>query len=98
LDKTKKNRIVVGEKEELKSKGLFAKSLNMFTEKIPKKNIVAMIRYNQGEAPCKELDYKRNSIKVIFKKGEEAVTPGQSVVFYDNDIVLGGGIIERSIR
>lgn len=95
---TKKNRIVVGKKEELKSRGLIAKDLNMLSDKLPKRNIIATIRYNQGEAQCKKLEHNKNSIKVIFKKEEEAVTPGQSVVFYDSDIVLGGGIIEGSIK
>jgi tRNA-specific 2-thiouridylase len=53
---------------------------------------MAKIRYNHKEAPCviESLDGK---LKVAFDECQEAITPGQSVVFYDGDILLGGGII-----
>jgi len=37
-------------------------------------------------------------MKVVFEQAQEAVTPGQSVVFYAADEVLGGGVIEEVIR
>ena len=95
---TKSNKVVVGKREELKSKGLLAKEVNLLRGKHPKK-VIARIRYNQGEARCKAtLQNKRKTLKFIFDKKQEAVTPGQSVVLYDKDTVLGGAVIERSIR
>lgn len=37
-------------------------------------------------------------MKVRFEEPQRAVTPGQSVVFYDGDTVVGGGIIEKALR
>jgi tRNA-specific 2-thiouridylase len=56
----------------------------------------AKIRYNHKEAPCKIIKLNE-CVKVIFDEEQEAITPGQSVVFYDNDIVLGGGVIKNVI-
>ncbi|MCF7877288.1 MAG: tRNA 2-thiouridine(34) synthase MnmA, partial [Candidatus Omnitrophica bacterium] len=89
----KNNKIIVGKKNKLKNKGLIAGSLNLLAESFPKK-AKAKIRYAHKEADCSlENDGKR--LKVVFSRKQEAITPGQSVVFYDKDIVLGGGIIEE---
>ncbi|MBN1353404.1 MAG: tRNA 2-thiouridine(34) synthase MnmA [Candidatus Omnitrophica bacterium] len=90
------NRLIVGEKNDLKSNGLVAEETNFLTGKIPREAF-ARIRYNHNEAKCR-ISRKKGGVKVIFEKPQEAVTPGQSVVFYDKDIVLGGGVIEHVIR
>ena len=94
---TRKNRLVVGEKKDLSLRGLIAGEVNLLAERLPKKAF-AKIRYNHKEAECKmnPLDNKRK-LEVIFKAPQEAITPGQSVVFYDKDTVLGGGVIEKTI-
>ena len=53
----------------------------------------AKIRYRQDDQACRieEID---SMLRVDFKSPQRAVTPGQSVVFYDGDICLGGGVIE----
>ncbi|OGW74647.1 MAG: tRNA 2-thiouridine(34) synthase MnmA [Omnitrophica bacterium RBG_13_46_9] len=96
LINTEKNQIVVGEKKDLKAKGLVAGEVNLLVEDMPRK-ISAKIRYNQKEAKC-EIFPEKAKIKVVFEEPQEAVTPGQSVVFYDGDVVLGGGVIEQAIR
>lgn len=93
---TKKNEILVGEKKDLKNKGLIAEEVNLLVEDLPK-TVFARIRYNHKEAKCKVLPGK-GRLKVIFEKPQEAITPGQSVVFYDNDIVLGGGVIKEVVK
>jgi tRNA-specific 2-thiouridylase len=55
---------------------------------------MARIRYRHPEAGADIEPTGRDSVKVMFDTPQMAVTPGQSVVLYDNDVVLGGGVIE----
>lgn len=57
-------------------------------------NVMAKIRYNHKKAKCVVTKTGPDSVKVEFKTPQEAPTPGQAVVFYDKDIVLGGGWIK----
>ena len=65
---------------------------------IPKNRIeiCAKIRYNSPEVKATLILIDKKEGKVVFKEPQRAVTPGQSVVFYDGDEVLGGGIITNS--
>ncbi|CAL4042653.1 tRNA-specific 2-thiouridylase MnmA [Buchnera aphidicola (Takecallis arundicolens)] len=54
-------------------------------------------RYRQKDISCQIFFINIFSIKIIFKKPESSITPGQSVVFYSQDICLGGGIITQAI-
>ncbi len=53
----------------------------------------AKIRYRQASQDCTIVD-NGDSIKVIFNQAQRAITPGQSIVFYDKNECLGGAIIE----
>ncbi len=53
----------------------------------------AKIRYRQAEQMCVIEKLDDDSITVRFAEPQRAITPGQSVVFYDNEICLGGGVI-----
>lgn len=88
-----KNRIVVGEKKDLMGKELVARDINMLTENWPAQ-VHAKIRYRKKEALCK-VKLEKEKMNVTFAEDQEAITPGQSVVFYDQDRVLGGGIIDE---
>jgi tRNA-specific 2-thiouridylase len=90
------NKIVVGEKKDLMAKGLFAGDVNMLAQNWPEQ-VYAKIRYRKKEALC-AVTTENGRIKVIFAEEQEAITPGQSVVFYDHDRVLGGGIIEEVLH
>ena len=92
------NEVIVGEKEYTFSKGLFANNVSWtFYDETPDKICAqAKIRSAGKKAPC--VIYKENDgVRVEFLEPQSAIAPGQAVVFYDNDIVLGGGTIEYSL-
>ncbi|WP_314815475.1 tRNA 2-thiouridine(34) synthase MnmA [Aggregatibacter segnis] len=55
-------------------------------------------RYRQTDVPCMIEPIDDESIKVIFDEPQIAVTPGQSAVFYLDEVCLGGGIIEQQLK
>lgn len=94
LDKNlDKNEIVVGSKEELYAQGLDAVDFNLLVETLPTR-ASGKIRYSQKDAPCTVFSHN-GVVRIIFDRKQEAITPGQSVVLYDQDIVVGGGIIKE---
>ena len=92
----KKNTIVVGGREDLKSQGLVANNLNLLGRVWPKKATVK-IRYG-SPGVLASIEVQKDELKVLFKEAQDAVTPGQSVVAYDGDAVIGGGVIQYAIR
>jgi len=92
---TSTNRLVVGTEEQLSSNKLFASNLSWVSGKAPEEptDITAKIRYKSPQADI-ELRLTDSTAEVQFHQPQRAVTPGQSVVFYRGDVVLGGGIIE----
>ncbi|MBN2190224.1 MAG: tRNA 2-thiouridine(34) synthase MnmA [Candidatus Aureabacteria bacterium] len=91
-----KNVLVAGREESLGSKVLTACDLNLFTECLPQR-CRAKIRYAHKEADC-SISLGDNELRLEFDDLQRAVTPGQSVVLYDDDIVIGGGIIRDIIE
>lgn len=92
-----KNELIVGEEKELFSKELNAIDVNwMIKEKITKPTKVsAKTRYSTKESKAIIYPIENGKMKVEFIEPQRAITPGQSIVFYDGDIVLGGGKIEK---
>lgn len=92
-----KNIIFVGTKKDVYKSQFIAGQLNFIPfEKLTKAMIVqAKTRYISPLCEASIEPHEENSVKVVFKKAQWAVTPGQSVVFYLGSTVLGGGIIER---
>lgn len=90
---------MVGRKEELFGEELIAYNLNWITMKKLKKPIKAKtkIRYLHREAEVEVIPLDKEKIHVKFRAPQMAITPGQAVVFYDGDIVIGGGVIEKRI-
>jgi tRNA-uridine 2-sulfurtransferase len=90
------NRIVIGSEASLFHKSLIATDLHWVSGKPPDKvsDIEVKIRYGMVKVPV-QLTVRNNSAYVVFEKKQKAITPGQSVVFYHQGEVLGGGIIEN---
>ncbi len=93
----KKNTIVVGDKEQVYGSGLIASSLNWLTINELKAPITvsARIRYQHHEAEALVSPLGEDRVYVKFTEPQMAITPGQAIVFYDGDTVIGGSIIEQ---
>jgi len=94
LDK-EKNQVIVGTESDLYSKELYANELNFILniELSKPLEVYAKIRYRAKTAKAVLEMLDDGSAKVTFEEPQRAITSGQSVVFYIDDIVLGGGII-----
>ncbi|PQO43781.1 tRNA 2-thiouridine(34) synthase MnmA [Blastopirellula marina] len=89
------NRVVIGEKDELGRTELTARDCNWLVD-LPEGPIRcrAQIRYNSDDAPATVTRLPEGRIAVTFDEPRRGVAPGQAVVCYDGDQVLGGGWIE----
>ena len=95
-----KNTIVIGPSDQLYKKTLLASRVNLISmaKVIEQLEIRAKIRYKHKEAKAFLSSQDTDQVLVEFEKPQRAITPGQSVVFYDKDVVIGGGIIDKSGR
>ena len=58
----------------------------------------AKIRYRQQDQPCKITRIDNGNARVEFDQPQRAITPGQSIVFYSNQLCLGGATIDRAFN
>ena len=86
-----KNQVILGSREDLLQETLQAADINLLLDNFPE-TASAKIRYAHKPAECC-LEYNDNILKVSFNIPQEAVTPGQAIVIYDEDTVVGGGVI-----
>ena len=88
------NQVILGDEEELYTKIVNITDINILVDKLPSK-AQAKIRYKSKLTSCNIEIIDNNNLRIIFDEPVKSVTPGQSLVLYDNDIVLGGGIIKE---
>ena len=93
------NEVTLGSFDELKRDGMYVNKLNFmkYDKLIGKVDAYTKIRYNDKGSPS-IIEQTEDTIKVYFGKGVNAITPGQSAVFYENDDVIGGGWIKSSFH
>ena len=89
-----KNEVIVGEEKELYKKEVLVDSINLLLmDKITEwTEVEVKTRYSTKSAKAKIIQ-EENKIRILFEEPQRAITPGQSAVFYKDDIVVGGGKI-----
>ena len=91
------NTVVIGDKADLLSDSLSAAKVNYLVEPpVEPFQAQVKIRYRHKAVPARVYPETRERVRVVLEQPQHAITPGQSVVFYDNDVVLGGGVIEEA--
>lgn len=95
-----KNVIILGGEKDLYQNKMLVSELNFISGMVPPQplKVEVKIRYNSQGSPAMIYPYnqdRQKRILVVFDQPQRAITPGQSAVFYQKDIVLGGGIIEK---
>jgi len=91
------NEVVLGGSEDILKTTLIAKELNFIPFEMLNSDlrVCAKIRYSATPQAATIIPLENNRVKVIFDEKQRAITKGQSVVFYIEDLVVGGGIIEE---
>ena len=91
----KSGTVTLGGNDELYSREVRVSDFNWISGQVPTGSIrcTAKIRYRQLEQPATVTPVGEDEVVILFNEPQRAVTPGQSAVLYDGDIVLGGGQI-----
>ncbi len=91
------NQVVLGDEEDIFKTELIAKDLNfiLFDKLESNLRVTAKIRYSANPQVATLIPIENNRVKVVFDEKQRAITKGQSVVFYLENLVVGGGIIEE---
>lgn len=94
-------RLIIGQGHEhplLMSRSLFTQKIDWVTGNAPETSFrcTAKTRYRQPDQACL-VSVEGDGLRVSFDQPQRAVTPGQSVVFYIDDVCLGGGVIESMV-
>lgn len=90
------NTVILGPEEDLYSSELIASQVNFipFDKLAEPLRVTAKIRYSAKDSSAIIKPTGDDKVAVVFEQAQRAITPGQAVVFYNGDIVVGGGIID----
>lgn len=91
------NTVTVGPREDLLNQQLVARKINMikYPELQDERSAIGAIRYNDDGGPCLVEQTGEDELQAHFVEPRRAITPGQSVVFYEDNDVIGGGWIQE---
>jgi tRNA-specific 2-thiouridylase len=95
-----KNELVVGPSERVRRRKFVAEDFNLISVKDFKgsRRVKVKIRYNHKKSPAIIKKVSGKKIEVEFDNPQNAITPGQAAVFYEKDVVLGGGWIREVVE
>ena len=90
------NTVTLGSSEDLFTTELTAAEVNLIAvDRIDTPmEVTARVRYHQKEQPATVIQIAKDRIRLTFHEAQRAITPGQAVVMYQGDVVIGGGVIE----
>ncbi|SHI02026.1 tRNA 2-thiouridine(34) synthase MnmA [Clostridium grantii] len=94
---SKTNEVVLGDETDIFKNQLIAGDLNFipFDKLEAPMEVQAKVRYSAPRAKAVLIPMGEDKVKVVFEQKQRAITKGQAVVFYDGEIVVGGGTIEE---
>ena len=94
------NIVRLGDNEDLFTRVVYAEDVNLIAvpEIKGEMRVSARVRYHQPERPASVTQTGPHSVRLVFDEPQRAVTPGQSLVMYQDDVVVGGGIITGTER
>ena len=92
------NRLVVGSRQDLLREALTAERVNWVSIEAPAEPVRAQVKIRSRHEPAEATltPQPEGRVRVAFEEPQSAVTPGQAAVFYDGDVVLGGGWIAQA--
>lgn len=92
--------VVVGGREELLGRGVVASGMNWLAPEVPVAGAPVQVRIRHRARPVggTVLRVTGAEVEIALDEAVKAITPGQSIVLYDGEVVLGGGVIERGKR
>lgn len=91
-----KNQVIVGPNEALFTNRMICKGYNHLDGDFPAQlEAEGKIRYAAEPSPCKATILEDGTLEVVFEEAQRAITPGQSVAFYDGTRLLGGAVIDK---
>lgn len=94
------NRVIVGDRESAGSLDCSVTRLNWVSITQPTTPIrcEVQVRYRSSAVPVSVIPLEGDRVKLVFDEPQFGITPGQAAVFYDGEMLLGGGIIEKSVE
>lgn len=92
--------ITIGDNQDAFARGCIANQVNLMAveDLVGTVELTGKVRYNQAPARCRVRRLESGELECLFENKQRAITKGQALVLYDQDLVVGGGTIDRILR